>query len=486
MYKKRLQGWIKHLDFIIADILCLCISFAIAFIYFFGLNCPITKDVIINFTIIIIFFDFAVILFFDSMKNVLKRGYYLEFRETFKHVCIVGLIIMAYFFVVQNNYESFRVLTVTALIIYAVFSYCIRLLLKLYHKNSGFKPVGDRSLLIIACDKNLDEVLDSIKSFNYESCKISGIALLDKNRIGQVIEEIPIVADADTVINYICKEWVDEVFINLPDDMSCSGELLSKIEEMGVVVHLKLFHSIAGDGNSIKRFVERFGQYTVLTTGLNFITYRQAFIKRSLDILGGIVGCLITCVLFVILAPLIYIQSPGPIFFSQVRVGRNGKKFKIYKFRSMYMDAEERKAELMKQNRVKDGMMFKLDYDPRIIGCKKLANGKIKKGIGNYIRDWSLDEFPQFFNVLKNDMSLVGTRPPTLDEWEKYSLHHRSRLAVKPGITGMWQVNGRSNITDFEEIVALDTEYIKHWNTGLDIKILFHTIGTVFSRTGSM
>ena len=108
--------------------------------------------------------------------------------------------------------------------------------------------------------------------------------------------------------------------------------------------------------------------------------------------------------------PAIYIQSPGPIFFKQTRVGKNGKMFQMYKFRSMYMDAEERKAELMKENRVQDGMMFKLDFDPRIIGSKKLPDGTIKKGVGNFIRDWSLDEFPQFLNVLKGDMSLVGVR----------------------------------------------------------------------------
>ena len=150
------------------------------------------------------------------------------------------------------------------------------------------------------------------------------------------------------------------------------------------------------------------------------------------------------------------------------------------------MDAEERKKELMDQNRVKDGMMFKLDWDPRIIGSKMLPDGTTKKGIGNIIRDWSLDEFPQFINVLKGDMSVVGTRPPTVDEWEKYELHHRVRLAMKPGVTGMWQVSGRSNITDFEEVVKLDTQYISQWNLGLDIKIILKTIAVVFKKEGSM
>ena len=158
----------------------------------------------------------------------------------------------------------------------------------------------------------------------------------------------------------------------------------------------------------------------------------------------------------------------------------------MYKFRRMYRDAEERKKELMEKNRIKDGMMFKLDFDERIIGNKIMPNGEKKTGIGDFIRRTSLDEFPQFINVLKGDMSLVGTRPPTVDEWEKYELHHRARLSIKPGITGMWQTSGRSNITDFEEVVRLDTEYIKNWTPGLDIRILLKTVVSIVSRKGSM
>lgn len=142
------------------------------------------------------------------------------------------------------------------------------------------------------------------------------------------------------------------------------------------------------------------------------------------------------------------------------------------------MDAEERKKELMSQNRVQGGMMFKIENDPRIIGGAK--------GIGNFIRKYSIDEFPQFWNVLKGDMSLVGTRPPTVDEWEKYDLHHRARLSIKPGITGMWQVSGRSEITDFEEVVQLDRDYITDWSIGLDIRTLFKTVWVVFDKKGSM
>lgn len=170
-----------------------------------------------------------------------------------------------------------------------------------------------------------------------------------------------------------------------------------------------------------------------------------------LDICGSLAGLLITGIVFIIFAPIIYIQSPGPIFFKQERVGKNGRTFKIIKFRSMYLDAEERKKELMEQNKMK-GLMFKMDNDPRIIP------------IGKFMRESSLDELPQFWNILKGDMSLVGTRPPTVDEYMQYENHHKRRLAVKPGLTGMWQVSGRSDITDFEEVVALDAESLNNWN----------------------
>ena len=150
----------------------------------------------------------------------------------------------------------------------------------------------------------------------------------------------------------------------------------------------------------------------------------------------------------------------------------NGRYFYIYKFRSMYKDAEERKKALMEKNEMK-GLMFKMTDDPRITK------------VGKFIRKTSIDELPQFFNVLIGDMSLVGTRPPTVDEFKQYESYHKRRLSMKPGITGMWQVSGRSDIEDFEEVVKLDLQYIDNWSIGLDIKILFKTVGAVFKRGGA-
>ena len=214
-------------------------------------------------------------------------------------------------------------------------------------------------------------------------------------------------------------------------------------------------------------------RYPTITFAQREIPLHMIVLKRLMDILGGIVGLLITAVVTIVLGPMIKLESPGPLFFSQKRVGRNGRIFKIYKFRSMYADAEERKKELMEQNEM-DGLMFKMTDDPRITK------------IGKFIRKTSLDELPQFWNVLKGDMSLVGTRPPTVDEYNQYDQHHKSRLAMKPGLTGMWQVSGRSEITDFEEVVRLDNEYIMNFSISLDIKILIKTVFTVLKRKGSV
>ena len=313
---------------------------------------------------------------------------------------------------------------------------------------------------------------------------IVGLVLQETGFVGSEMAGIPVVATMENAAAYVQKNWVDEVFINFPVTEAVPQKLMDDFVEMGVTVHLNLSQVVHTPGRV--QIVEKVGNYTVLTSSMNYATTKQAILKRTMDILGGLAGCLICGVLFLFVAPVLYISSPGPIFFTQERIGKNGKHFKMYKFRSMYMDAEERKKELLAQNRHGGNLMFKLEFDPRIIGNKILPDGTRKTGIGQFIRDTSIDEFPQFFNVLKGDMSLVGTRPPLISEFEAYEQHHRARMSVKPGITGMWQVSGRSQITDFEEVVRLDTKYINEWSIGLDIKILLQTVLTVLKREGSM
>ena len=250
-------------------------------------------------------------------------------------------------------------------------------------------------------------------------------------------------------------------------------EILADMEilaEMGITIHYQI--PVPELYGARQKALSQFGRFYTVTYANRVAPVGQLLLKRMLDVCGALVGCVILFLLTISVGPLIKLESPGPVFFSQKRVGRNGRIFKMYKFRSMYADAEERKKELMKQNEM-NGLMFKMENDPRITR------------IGRFLRKTSLDEFPQFINILKSDMSLVGTRPPTLDEFAQYSPYHKKRLSFRPGLTGMWQVGGRSDITDFEEIVRLDVEYIDNWSFMLDVKILLKTVLEVFKGSGA-
>ena len=472
MYKRESGSWLKHGDFIILDILCIQIALLVAYMFRNGFEFPWKNDTYQQMAFILTIMDIVVVFFMQSYKGILRRGYFREFKETLLHVSatITGFILFN--FITKSGQQYSRMVVVLMWEIAIILCYMIRVWRKKVLKSrTALTQKGKKALVILSDYAMAETFAGRISKNNYSDRKLAGIIVTDRDLTGQTIKGIPVVADRKNAVNYLCQNWVDEVITCYNNNEDVINPILEDCREIGITVHIALTKcGIEG----AKRRIENVGGYTVVTNYITSASNRQIFLKRLMDICGGIVGCLITLILFLFVAPAIYIKSPGPIFFSQIRVGKNGKKFRIYKFRSMYMDAEERKKELMKQNKVKDGMMFKMDHDPRII-----------KGVGNFIRKTSIDEFPQFFNVLKGDMSLVGTRPPTVDEWEKYNKHHRRRMAIKPGLTGMWQISGRSSITDFDEVVALDTKYIAEWNIGLDIKILFKTVGVIFTGKGS-
>lgn len=483
MYRKNANGWLKHIDFMILDMICLQLAFMVAYFIRNG-DIHLYNDFLYrNMAIIIELADLMLLLIFGTLKGVLKRGHYQEFVKTLKHALIVCFLAVLYLFTVQKGVFFSRFILFLTIGIYFILTYTVRELWKRNIKK-GFNSGKRRKLLIVTSSIIADKVIDNIEKNNYSRYDIVGVALLDKDLIGNKINNVSVVANNETVGMYACKEWVDEVLIILPKEIAYPNTLIEQLTLAGITVHMNLAKVVNSPGK--KQFVEKIGDYTVLTTSINYASLNELFLKRVFDIICGLLGCILTLVICIFIGPAIYIASPGPIFFSQERVGKNGKKFKMYKFRSMYLDAEERKAELMKDNKLGDGKMFKLDFDPRVIGNKVMLDGSHKTGIGEFIRKTSLDEFPQFFNVLKGDMSIVGTRPPLISETNLYEYQHFARLAIKPGITGMWQVSGRSNIVDFEEVVRLDKEYISGWNIGLDIKILFKTILVVIRKDGSM
>ena len=482
MYRKDTESWLEHLDFILLDMLCLQIAYILAYgISGYGLN-PYNQTIYRNIALVIELINLLVIFVYGTFNSVYKRGYYVEFAVTLKHAMFVVGLELLYLFMLQEGQNFSRLSLLLTFIIYIILTYLVRIYYKKYKKNHTSKEKKNR-LLLISDESGVSDLIKDIGNNIHSRYLVSGLVIVDKNLVGEKIEGIDVVADEESVANYVCQEWIDGVLIVLSEDSPYPNELIDKLVETGVPVHYNVRNIVQEKGK--KQLVEKLGDYVVITTSVNYVSTRQVLIKRLMDIVAGLVGCIFTLLACIVIGPIIYIASPGPIFFAQDRVGRNGKIFKMYKFRSMYMDAEERKAELMKNNQYGDARMFKLDFDPRIIGNKILADGRKKKGIGNFIRKTSLDEFPQFFNVLKGDMSLVGTRPPLLSETALYEPHHKVRLAIKPGITGMWQVSGRSNITDFEEVVKLDREYIENWNIGLDFKILLKTFLVVFKRDGS-
>lgn len=482
MYRKNSKGWVKHIDFILLDLLCIHLAFYISYVLRQKEWNPYSIILYRNMAIFLEFADLMIIFIFEFYRSVLKRGYYKEFACSMKQAVMLLLVCSLYLFTLHDGNAYSRIALYCMGVIYTMLTFTTRILWKkILHYR--MKEGGNVSLVIITTSKIAHEVVCSVKEKNYDMYKINGIVLLDQDMRENIIEGVPVIANANDAAEYLLQTWVDEIFINIDESMAYPKDLIARCREMGLTVHLNLAKTENTGGN---QFVEKIGDYTVLTTSLNTMTFRQAMIKRSIDIVAGICGCIVTGFLFIFIAPIIYINSPGPIFFTQERIGKNGKKFKMYKFRSMYIDAEEQKAKLMKENKMSSDLMFKMDFDPRIIGNKILSDGTKKTGIGQFIRSTSLDEFPQFLNILLGHMSLVGYRPALPSEYEQYKFHHRARIAMKPGLTGMWQVSGRSDITDFEEVVRLDTEYIQNWSMGLDFRILLKTISTVLCRNGSI
>lgn len=288
--------------------------------------------------------------------------------------------------------------------------------------------------------------------------------------VGEEINGIRVGANAHTMMEYIKNEIADEVYLDLDYQTKIGYKtMVMELEDMGVTVHMRL--ELLETFNDFDAAMGHLGTIPVVTFANRIFDYKAMLVKRIMDIAGSIVGMIFLLIAMIIFGPIIKLTSPGPIFFKQKRVGKGGRYFYIYKFRSMYQDAEKRLKELTSQNEM-SGFMFKMEGDPRITP------------IGKFLRKTSIDELPQFINVFKGDMSLVGTRPPTVGEFKQYHGHHKRRLSMKPGITGMWQAYGRDTVTDFEEVVKMDLEYIDNWNLGMDIKILGKTVVTLFTTKG--
>lgn len=471
MYKRQKKSWVKHIDFLVIDILCLEIAFFISFFIKLGESPELTEE-IWNFysrlAILLLLVHVCLVFFFESYTGILRRNKIQELKSTIAHCSSVFLTMVLYIWGTKQGEIYSRQILFVFLGLSIVFEYVLRIVWKRIIRYQMLHGKKLSKLIVITEGKYAEECVRNFQSKRYKEFEVSGVVVVDKDWIGKRIYDVPVIADADSCLEYIRSNVVDEVFIN-GNSRESSEALAEELLELGVTVHFNLVRSSALRPNKI---IEQCGNYLVLTSSMKIASTRQILIKRMMDIVGSLVGLLFMGVAFLVFAPIVKIQSPGPIFYAQTRIGKNGRRFRFYKFRTMVVGADAMKKELMEQNEM-EGLMFKMKDDPRIFP------------IGRFMRKFSIDELPQFLNVLKGDMSLVGTRPPTEEEFKQYELHHKARLGIKPGLTGMWQVSGRSDIHDFEKVVALDTYYISNWTLGMDVRILFKTILVVLTGKGS-
>ena len=496
MYKRRLRGWSQHTDFMLLDNLCAFFSLLIAFLIVEKGGVLVSRffwQMVLEVTLA----NLIVMIILDTYHSVLHHTPWDEMVRLLSQTGYLVLILLVFQLLNQTAETDLTKIALYAIPLYILTCYIMRQTYKSFLKKKHH--IRNRHSMLIALEASqIPTVIPRILRSNYGAYRFTGLAIMGTDPSEEEarqalrslrdqypeVETIPIVATSDTLEQYLTNNWVDEVYLDVPPKADLPVELINNLMCMGITIHTALTN--LDDIESRHKNVEWICGHLTITTSLGYITGRDVFVKRVMDIIGGLVGSLITLILTPPLGLAIWLSDPGPIFFKQTRIGENGKKFQMYKFRSMYMDAEARKKEIVQESGQEDQLMFKLEHDPRIIGQKQLPDGRWKKGVGGWIRDLSLDEFPQFFNVLKGDMSLVGTRPPTVDEWHRYEPFHRARMSTKPGITGLWQVSGRSKIRDFDTVVRLDREYIENWSLKQDIYILFKTVWVVITRKGAM
>ncbi len=486
--RAKTQFWIE----LWSDLICLLLANSVAYLLFYFVFNKILDypgSDWFRYGVTLVFSYLLTFTGFHSNIDIHKRSKINETISVISNTLFTYLIFIAMIVLMKNPIIESRYIIVFGFLFTLLFSAISRYVLKRWITGYFTRSKTASIVGIITTEQIAENFISNLKED--WTLKINGICTVDSSLYQNSLPEfdilvpkspsgsicdIPIIANTQQdFLKWVRSAPVDEVFINLPyKNASEIQSLVEEIEDMGITVHINIpsLEKILDESKFNNINCKMVSGYPMATFAASVIDGNWMVIKRILDVIIGGIGCIISTPIILITAIPLLIESPGPLIFKQQRVGKNGRLFNIYKLRSMYVDAEERKAALMKSNKM-DGLMFKMDNDPRITK------------VGKFIRKYSIDELPQFFNVVKGDMSLIGTRPPTVDEFEQYESRHKRRLSMRPGITGMWQVSGRSNIQNFEEIVKLDCEYIDHWTPMLDIKIFFKTIIVVLTHNGA-
>lgn len=462
---------IRTYSLIIIEIVCAVLSYVAALLLrFHNFNVDNHQEMYLNYGLFLVAMSMFYSIMTDWNRDFFERGYFKEFWADIKFNITITVLSSVFLFMTKDAFDFSRLVFLYFGLFNQFIVYIFHLTFKEFMLKHYKKSVNSDKLMLVTDAAQVEKLVKKILDSNHWNYELTDIAVLDKDLIGQEIMGIPVVANRDNVIDVATQKVLDRVFISLPRvEINDVRDMILEFEAMGVLCHYNIEME---ELNLQGKEAGTFAGFSVISFSLQNMDYRRLMIKRFTDIVGSIVGLIITAVIFPFVALAIKVESKGPVIFKQERIGKNGRRFKMYKFRSMYQDAEARLKDLMDKNEV-EGLMFKLEDDPRITK------------VGKFIRKTSIDELPQFINVLKGDMSLVGTRPPTVNEFEQYNAHYRRRLSITPGLTGMWQANGRSDIKDFDEVVKLDLEYIDQWSLMLDVKLILQTIGVVLFRKGS-
>jgi exopolysaccharide biosynthesis polyprenyl glycosylphosphotransferase len=330
------------------------------------------------------------------------------------------------------------------------------------------RGVGTRNVLILGTGPEAHALRHHLESIRHLGYTFKGFIDFPGSNSRFTSTSGDVVGTLDTLFQNARKQFVDEIFFTTPCERGIVQNVLDQARAHGV--DLRVVPDMY-DGLAWNSPIEYIGQFPTIPLHCGHVPEVGLVIKRVIDILFSSVALILLSPVLLAVAIAVKLDSPGPIFYSSERIGKKGRVFKCTKFRTMVRDADKRRADVMHMNE-RDGVLFKISNDPRITN------------VGRFLRKYSLDELPQFFNVLKGDMSIVGPRPPLASEVQEYKLSHLRRLDVTPGITGLWQVQARQD-PSFDSYISLDVTYIDNWSIWLDLKIIVRTILVVFAGTGS-
>jgi exopolysaccharide biosynthesis polyprenyl glycosylphosphotransferase len=394
-------------------------------------------------------------------------GFLSEQRRTFQACFTSGLLLTGAIYLLHATTIPRGLVLITLALVLVSLS-TRRLVYRVFLYRRFERGVGTRNVLIIGTGPEAHALRHHVDNIRHLGYTFKGFIEFPGSSARFGAESGDVVGDLDTMFQNARKHFVDEIFFTTPHERGLVQEVLEKARNYGI--NLRVVPEMY-DGLAWNSPIEYIGQFPTIPLHCGYVPELALMLKRAVDVVFSALALVVLSPVMLAIAIAIKLDSHGPVFYASERIGKKGLVFRCMKFRTMVRDAEKRQAEIMHMNE-RQGVLFKISNDPRITP------------LGRFLRKYSLDELPQFFNVLRGDMSIVGPRPPLASEVREYKLSHLRRLDVTPGITGLWQVQGRQD-PSFDSYISLDVTYIENWSVWLDIKIILRTVVVVFAGTGT-